>query len=152
MTFERSHDWERVKQIATHPKVWPHIGDDFAPEPEQWEPNKDENAWYVFAKDGDEVLGLIIFWPENAICWRAHICMLPESYGEKSHAVGRGIVHWIWQNTPCRRIVANVPEYNRLALAFAVSSGLEFFGRNEKAHLKDGRLHALLQLGVSKPA
>ena len=150
ISFERTHDWELVKKIATHPKNWTHIGDDFAPEPSKWEPNKSDDVWYILARDGGELLGLFVIFPENAVCWRIHMCMLPVGYGERAHAAGRGIVEWVWNNTPCRRIVASICEDNRLALAFALSSGFIGFGMNEKSWLKDGELKNLIMLGVSK--
>jgi hypothetical protein len=60
-------------------------------------------------------------------------------------------LEWIWAHTPCRRIVTNVPEDNRLAYQFALAGGMEVYGRNEASVLKRGRLVDQICLGISRP-
>lgn len=151
VTFERTFDYELVKRIVTHPRIYPHVADDFAAKPEDWQATENDSIWYVLAKECAEVLGLFIFIPQYAICWDVHTCLLPLSYGAKAKEAGKGIIEWIWANTPCLRITTVVPEYNRLALKFAQASGLICFGVNPKSYMKNGKLWNLIQLGLSKP-
>lgn len=150
MHFERTFDYELVKRIATHPKVYNHASDDFAPPPDEWEPIKDELIWYVLAKDGEELLGMFALIPENAICWNIHVCLLPNSWGPKAKEAGEKVIQWIFENTGCLRLVADVPEYNTLVLRLALKAGMHQFGVNEKSHKKQGILYNQIQLGVSK--
>ena len=151
MTFERSEDWELIKKIVTHPRVYPAVSDDFSPPASEWEPIKHQDAWYVIARDGEDVLGLWALFPDSRICWKVHTCLLPKSYGERARVAVRGFSAWVWANTPCLRVITDVPDYNRLAMNFALEAGLTEFGVNRKAYMKNGKLHDLVMLGISKP-
>src|SRR6185369_16871555 len=94
--------------------------------------------WWIQAMDDhdgapgfiDTTLGLFLFHPHNSICWEVHTCLLPAAWGERATRAGKGVVQWIWKNTPCLRIITNVPAYNRLAYRFALRCGMTEFGRN----------------------
>jgi hypothetical protein len=60
-------------------------------------------------------------------------------------------LEWIWRNTPCRRIVTNVPEDNRLAYRFALSAGMIGYGLNRASFQRGGRLLDQHCLGISRP-
>jgi len=151
MTFERTRDWALIKQIVTHPRIYPFVADDFSAKPEEWQATQSDSIWYVLAKECAEVLGVFIFIPQYQTCWDVHTCLLPLSYGAKAKEAGKGIIEWIWANTPCLRIVTVVPEYNRLALKFAKESGLVCYGINPRSYMKNGKLCDLIELGISKP-
>lgn len=148
MTFERTTDYALVREIATHPRVFPFISDDYTPA--DWKPIESEAVWYVLVRYGEELLGMWTFTPQNAICWEVHTCLLPNSWGEKAKVAAREMAEWIWANTGCLRLITNVPEYNRLALKFAKEAGMEEFGRNPKSYMKTGILHDQILLGMSK--
>lgn len=150
MTFERTFNWETVKAIMTHPKIWPHITDDFAVKVEVFEPITHPSAWYVLVKDGEELLGLFALYPENHICWKVHTCLLPNAWGKRAKQAAREGVQWVFNNTECLRLITDVPEYNALALRFANMGGMEPFGVNHKSYQKDGKLHDVTMLGISK--
>jgi RimJ/RimL family protein N-acetyltransferase len=150
MTFERTYDWELIKKIVTHPKVWPHISDDFTPKPEGWSTPQSPAIIYMLIKDSSDIIGLMIFHPENAVCLETHICMLPIAYGERTREAVRGALQWIWDNTNCRRVVGRIPVYNTLAIACAIATGFSKFGLNPKSYMKDGILHDIVELGISK--
>src|SRR5262249_23430241 len=83
--FERTTDLELVRQILTRPKIWPHIGDDFAPPVNEFRPNEDPRIWYVLASFEAHVLGLFMFLPESPVCWEMHASSLPEHWGPRAH-------------------------------------------------------------------
>ena len=150
MTFERTTDAELIKKIFLHPKIWPYVGDDYAPDPKNWEPPINDNVIYILVKDGSEDLGLVIFHPENAVCWESHICMLPIAYGEKTKLAVLGSLRWMWDNTKCQRIIGRIPVFNTLAIACAINTGFTKFGLNPASFMKDGKLHDMVLVGVSK--
>ena len=119
MTFERSTDYELIRLIIKHPKIWPHIGDDNAGSPEDFKPIEHSSVWYVVARDNDELMGLWILVPENSICYDLHTCLLPTAWGPKAAQAAAEMQSWIWTNTPCRRLITRVPRLNRLALRLA---------------------------------
>lgn len=155
--FERSFDYDLVRQILTHPKIWPYISDDSSPAAEDYYPIESEQVWYVVVRDiypdtgPEEILGLWMFVPQNGVCWEVHTCLLPCAWGERGQTAARLLPGWIWENTDCRRIVTNVPTPNRLALHFAIRVGMKVYGVNEGSYLKNGALCDQVCLGISKP-
>ena len=87
--------------------------------------------------------------PHNAICWEIHTCLLPNAWGERGRRAARLLPEWIWQHTPCRRIITNVPDNNRLALRFALAAGMTEIGVNAASFLKNGKLRDQTLLGIS---
>lgn len=154
--FERSTNYELIRQIITHERIWGYLSDDGSPPREDFEPLESNFVWYVIACDvddagGGEILGLWMFFPHNTVCWEVHTCLLPIAWGERGQAAAKMLPDWIWRNTPCRRIVTNVPTYNRLALHFAFKAGMKMYGVNPDSYLKDGILRDQMCLGISKP-
>jgi len=150
-TFTRSADYGIILSVMTHPKVWPHIIDDFSPAVAEFKPVKHPDIWYVLLHRNGLLLGLFMLVPHSVVLWEVHTCLLPTCWGDLAHKAAIELVQWLWDNTSCRRLITNVPAYNRLALAFAKSAGLEQFGLNERSFLKNGKMHDLHMLGVSKP-
>jgi len=150
MTFERTTDYELIKKIVSHPKVYPYVSDDHSPAPQDWKPIENDVVWYVLVKDGGEILGMWIFIPETQVCWKVHTCLLPNAYGERARKAAKLMAQWIWENTTCLRIVTDVPKYNRLAYHFARAAGMQEFGLNPRSYMKSGILHDQILLGMSK--
>lgn len=150
LTFERTSDFDLVRSIMTHPRVYPHITDDGCPPVEEFHPSEDRMLWYILVRNAGKPVGLWLFVPTNAVCWEVHTCLLPEAWGDVGREAAKRMAEWIWQYTACRRIITNVPECNRLALRFAKAAGMLEFGRNEASFLKNGRLHAQIMLGLTK--
>lgn len=150
--FERTSDYDLVKRIVTHPRVYPHVTDDFSLEASQWEPARHEGIYYLLVKEDGELLGLFTVIPLNGICWEIHTTLLPQAWGPRAGEAARAVQRWLWEQTRCERLVTNVPEYNRLALRFARQAGLQQFGVNPASYRKDGKLYDQIMLGVSRPA
>jgi len=153
--FERGFDPALIRAIATHPQVWRHISDDHSPAVDDYLPPDPRHVLYVMVRDiypdsgPEELLGFYLFHPLNSICWEVHTCLLPAAWGPRAQQAGCLITEWIFEHTPCRRIVTNVPVYNRVALAYAKRAGLVEYGRNPASFLKDGKLHDQILLGIS---
>ena len=151
LTFERSEDWDLIRSIITHPKIWPHVSDDSTPPWEEWQPVIAESVWYVVVRDREELLGVFTMVRHNAICWEVHTCLLPSAWGRTLEAA-RQMAEWAFANMECLRIITNVPAYNRLALRFAERAGMTQYGINPQSYLKDGKLWDQFCLGLSKEA
>lgn len=148
--FHRTRDYKLIGEIMRHKAIYRHISDDFSPAAEQFRPIESDGLFYLLVKEDKEVLGLFLFHPENHICWKVHTCLLPKTWGEKAKQAGIGAREWIFANTPCQRIVTDVPVINRLALKFAIACGFERFGFNPSSFKKNGVLQDQVLLGVSK--
>lgn len=152
MHFERTTDYVLVREILTDPRIYPHVGDDFAPAPEHFVVNDHPAIRYVLVRHGLFVIGLFTFCPQNDICWQVHVAMRRGVLPCLTHRAGRAIIPWLWEQTPCRRLIACVPVTNRAAVRFGLRvMGLHPFGVNRKSFLKHGQLVDQVLMGSSRP-
>jgi len=98
--------------------------------------------------DGN-VAGIYFAYPINAVCCEGHANILPEYQGKAVNCT-LAAIRWMFSNTPCRRIITNVPDYHIRACKFVEKLGFVKFGVNEKSYLKGGKLHDLIMYGISK--
>lgn len=151
-TFEPSRDFDLIRSIIVHPKLYPHIIDDFSPHPADYQPPEHPAILYLIARDRGELLGFWMFTPENSVCLEIHTCLLPNAWGHRARLAGKEMLKWLWSNTDCQRLITKVPEYNRLANLYARSCGLKEFGNNPASFPFKGKLHNQILLGISRPA
>jgi RimJ/RimL family protein N-acetyltransferase len=149
--IERSFDYVLIKAIMSHPGVYRNLVDDFSPAAADFRPIESDLIWYLVAWDGNQLLGLWMLVPQNGICCEIHTVLLPHAWGDRARRAANEALAWIWTNTPCRRIITNVPAENRLAYHFALAAGLEVYGTNEASFLRNGRLQDQICLGISRP-
>ena len=64
------------------------------------------------------------------------------------HAVAAS--KWMFENTPCQKLVSHINVEHLRAIMFAHVCGMETEGRLKDATLKDGQLHDVLVLGATK--
>lgn len=148
MILEASADRELIRQIITHPKIYPMVSDDGAPSGEAFQPPK---LPFVLVRDGEEVLGGFLLEPQNVATVKIHTCLLPNAWGPRAKRAAEEMQQWVWANTGFVRINTDIPEYNRLAIRFARQAGMRQFGLNPKSYRKNGKLYDQLELGLSKP-
>jgi hypothetical protein len=148
LCLSRTSDPELVRRAVV--SVWDQVADDFAGRSEAYIPVEHPSFWYVAAHDGDEYLGCFLF-EQRGICFEVHTCLLPSCGPFRAVRAARGVVEWIWQNTPARRIITNVPAFNRGAYKLARLAGLQEFGANQSSFQRGGELYDQILLGVSKP-
>lgn len=91
----------RIREILTHPEVYPYISDDFTPL-ETFQPSP---AYYLEPVEG--VLVMLV--PKLATLWEAHIAALPEARGKGAEAV-RLAADWLRAETRCEQVLAMFPE------------------------------------------
>lgn len=151
MTFARTHDLELVRQVITHPSLWPFVSDDFSGTAEAFRPFEHASIWFIAVHAEETLLGVFMLTLQSGCCFEIHTCLLPCSWGPQAKAASLGIVEWIWANSRCQRLITNVPSYNRLALRFAKQAGMTVFGVNEKSFSKRGQLWDQIMLGLSRP-
>lgn len=133
----------------TDEHVYPFISDDESPRPEYYQPA--ECLKYCLVTDDDEVLGLWIFRYVRAALWDVHTCLLKKARGKKAYEAVKMATEWAWKHLPgSKRLITEVPVYNRPALIFALKAGMEKYGVNPKSYLKNGVLHDVILLGISR--
>ena len=149
--FRRVHDYATIQSVMTHEKIYAAISDDFSPPREKFLARLDDAIWYVGCWMDDSFLGLWAFLPTSAMRWSVHTCLLPCAWGS-AVAATKAMLVWLWNNSPCQRIVTEVPVENRLALRLAKQAGMEFIGIDRKSIMKGGKLQDQILLGLSKLA
>jgi hypothetical protein len=150
--FYRTKKLDQVREILTHPEIYPHMGDDFTPPSSRFEVNRHDDIWYVMVRSPDfwDVMGVFTFIPQNRVCWEIHVALLPGLQARDKWAAARQIVPWLGQNTECKRLTASVPACNRPAIFYGmIGIGMELVGRHPRAFMKDGELQDLILLGTS---
>lgn len=154
IVFDATTRYGLVRKVLTDPGIYDHMTDDFAPAREEFEVNQHPAIRYVRVYDGFDLLGLFCLFPENEICWAAHVALYRGLHPEKTRQIGRELVEWLWANTPCRRLVASVPACNRAAVRYGLDPEgmhLERYGVNERSFKKHGKLWDQVLMGRSKP-
>ena len=132
----RTTDREYIRSVFTHPAIYPHVCDDYAPKAEAWEPVLSEDVIYLRPEEGG---ACFMVHPHNRVMWEVHSAVLPE-FRNKSKEYAAGVVRWVAQHTPCRCFTTLVPEGNVPALGLAKSVGFKPVGVFPQSFMKGGRL------------
>ena len=149
--IERSLDYDLIREIVTDERIYRVTSDDLAPEPDMIRIPASEDIVYLLARDDGHTLGFAMFNPVNGVTYEAHICFLRCAYGAKAKAAFAQMLAWMWSWTIAERICGAIPDYNRLAIAFCKRIGFGEYGVNPQSWLKNGRLHDMVMLGISRP-
>ena len=150
--LERTLDLELVRQIMTHAALYPFLADDFYPASEDFRPNATASIWYLLVFDGDELLGLFMSHPINALAWEVHVALYPVAWGRRARAAGKAFLSWLWQMTPARVVVGFVPTSNPLAVGYAKGLGLRELGRVPLCYQRQFQLFDIVILCRERPA
>ena len=147
----RSRDYRAIRELILHPRIFPHVSDDFTSNPEKWKPIESETVTYLLATDEKGPFGLGVFIPDTWACWKSHMAFLPRSYGNQALTSFKTMLGWMWRNTSARRLVGEIARENKLAIRFARRAGFSIYGVNVKSKLRGGVLVDQVCLGISKP-
>jgi RimJ/RimL family protein N-acetyltransferase len=148
MRIEPMLDAEAIRQIVTNKAIWPHVCDDSV-KAEDYQPTIGGGVLWLQVLD-DQSLGLYMVHPHNCVTYEIHTCLLPIAWGTQAKQAAKLVLDWIFQNTPCQKVITHVPENNALALRYAKRAGMAIEGNNRKSFLKNGQLLDQIQLGIMK--
>lgn len=152
MRIERTKDRDFVNSVIRHPKIYPHVSQDFSPAPEKFD------CAPMIAAEGILFLapvfdsgpgGVFMVHPHTHIVHEVHTCILPEYWGRSAEA-GAGLIRWVFEHTPCLKLITHVPVNNRLAYKLARTVGMVDEGRLTRSYLKNGVLLDQIILAISK--
>lgn len=144
ITIERTGDARLIRRAAL--ASWEDMRDDFAPAPEDYVP---PDGYWLSAREGQTELGVGFFVPHTFVRWEFHLAMLCR--GKVALAAVRLMFAHVFSDTPCRRIIAAIPAYNRKAIVFVRWLGMEQTGLDRRSFLYNATLHDLVLFGISKP-
>ena len=99
--------------------------------------------------DGEKMAGAFLIKPMNCFCYEIHGGVDPEYWGRGSEVcdlAGRAVFF----STPCLKLVAIIPEFNRLMRMCVKNLGMKQEGVITKSYLKRYRLHDQYVYGITK--
>lgn len=144
---QRTHDMATVRQIVTHPAIWPHAHEDGMTD--AWEPEDSEAMMWVLVTDPHPI-GVFLVHPRGVQCLEMHTCLLPIAWGPTAAHAAQLLLKWAFQSGNCRKMVTSVPAYNRAALRFAKAGGMTQEGINRASYLHNGEMVDQIMLGVTR--
>jgi hypothetical protein len=103
------------------------------------------NEFWVGVWDGD-YKGCFRLGAITSVCHEVHM-IVPRG---NIQAYCLEFFRWCLANTDLQKMVCNVPEFKRGAISTAKRMGFSEQGRNSHAFRKNGQLHALIQLGITR--
>ena len=146
-------DADAINALMRCSSIYPYIIDDGCPEnPEDFDASGaigKDGIHYIGWFDGDHLVGLWIFLRWSAAMFQGHVCLLPNFRGKRGIDSSAIAVQWMFDNTPCRKIMALVPEESKAVIGLVRSMGFAREGRLRKSFLKDGRLFDEIVFGYS---
>ncbi|MBL4591200.1 MAG: GNAT family N-acetyltransferase [Phycisphaerales bacterium] len=148
--IDRTFDMELVREIITHPKIYDHVSDDFSPAPEDFIPIDPDSVYYLTPIHNGTVMGVFFVHSHNGICYEVHTCILPEYHGALALKAAKDLIKWVFEETPCMKLITNVPSFNPLAYRFALKAGMVKEGVNTKSFQKNGVIYDQTVLGIVK--
>lgn len=151
MTFERTFDYELVRRIITHPKIYRWMVSDDAVAPDEYRTVEDPAIIYLLCLEGANILGLFMLIPQTSACIQVHVCLLPWARNERAIECYREGLAWTWANTNFAKVIGFTPAYNFAALRVAERAGMERVGVITKSLKKFGKLQDQIVLAISKP-
>lgn len=150
MRIERTYDMGLIRGVFTHHDIYDHITDDGALDVTDYEPLDNPALYYLAAlEDVFTVAGVFLCVPVNCICYEGHAAILPE-YRKNTEDIYRAAFAWMFENTPCQKIVGYTPAYNTAARLVSRRAGMVTEGRSAKSFLKRGVLHDRIIFGIEK--
>lgn len=140
--MNRTYDMDAISNILNHPRVRGITSDsscvgEYVP---------CETDFYIM---NEEKTGIIKIDPMNGASCSVHIATLPVLWG-KAVAFAKEGINWGFSHTTYMKIIAMVPDYNKMALAFCRRCGFEVEGRIRESFLKDWKLHDQVLFGLTK--
>ena len=148
MLIVQTTDEALIRCVVTHKQIWPYVSDDGS-DFENYTPPIEGVLWVQVLEKG-VCLGVYMFHQHNSITYEIHTCLLPQAWGSKSKQAGKLVLDWIFENTPCQKLITQVPQTNSLALKYAKQCGLVVEGNNRQSFLKNGQTIDQIQLGITK--
>lgn len=142
-------DLEEVERIIGHPSVVDYISDDEEVDPELLAyiclSQSERFIVLMPAKDTLFVLTKI-----NSITYEVHTCIVEGTARKKAIKNTLKAMDYMFNETPCEKIISYIPEFNRRATIFSMLCGMEKEGLVKKSFKKKHKVWDLILVGITK--
>lgn len=91
-----------------------------------------------------------LFSPMNYIMYEMHVAIIEGDTRKKGFKHAIEASRWIFENTPCQKLISHINVEHLRAIMFASICGMKEEARLKDATLKGGRLHDVVILGATK--
>lgn len=142
-----------VNALMRDPEIYPFIIDDSCPAPEEFDATEAlENrriytaGWY----EHDKLVGLWMGIPWSFIMYQVHICISVLYRGRAMVEATEDAIKWMFMSSPCRKMIALVPNNNKRMKMAMKALGFDREGRLKGSYLKDGELIDEVVYGLQK--
>jgi RimJ/RimL family protein N-acetyltransferase len=151
INFTPTTDRGLIEAVVKDRDVWPYVIDDSLTNPDLFiAPVGDRQYTWVMVTEDSETLGMFMAQRMNYVTYEVHTMLLKPAYG-RSTEVGRLALEWAFNNLDnCRRIVTQVPGFNKLAERLCRRLRLDLIGVNKKSYQYNGVLYDVSLYGISK--
>ena len=150
MRVERTEDVEFISSVLRHPDIADLVSDDgevklpIHPELYYLVPKIEIGVEPGIIEE--RAIGCLAFAPVNYVTWNPHAAILPQYRGRGTEAMRLGI-QWMRENTRCRKLVANVPEYNARMIRVFQKCKFQHEGFSPGSALKRDVLYGRVLMG-----
>lgn len=143
-------DMDLIRETMTRPYIWPYIHDDTT-SLDSFSPAEPVDGWiqYLGVFD-DEYCGFFLIARKNCITYEIHTVLEKWCRGSRAVDAAKSVVEWIFSNTPCQRLVTEIPEGNVPAERLAINAGLTQYGFNEHSFKIDNVIKSVKLYGITK--
>jgi len=140
---------DHVNSILQHESIYPFITDDGSPSAEDFtvEPLLSNEGCYLLAPDEYSVF---MFVPMNEITYDLHVNVISEGRGQAAVKSIAEATEWMFENTPCQKIIGYIPTICPNVYKFALKTGFEREGYLTKSWKKDGQLYDQYLITMTK--
>ena len=145
MRVERTFNLDIIKSIVEHPELRDLLTEDG----EVVHVPSHPDIYWLLSYNKDILRGFVGFIPINSITWNPHIAILPEFRGCGTDTMYAGI-QWMFQNTPCQKIVAYPPGYNKAMIRVFEKCGLHREGLSPDSFMFRGKVYDRILMGIER--
>jgi hypothetical protein len=146
-------DFPFMYHVVSHPDVWPWIHDDGVKDlgesaKETVAKNLLTDPSFLCVSPND--FTIFALQKMNAVTYEVHTQMLPGGRGKIGFSAGKKTAQWVFDNTPCRKLIGLNPAPNRAVTFFALKVGFKIEGRITKSWLSNGQLYDRIVVGLTE--
>lgn len=150
MKVVRCKDVDLIKSILIQPGIWEHCTDDSAPSQEDFTPIEHPLAFHIVPYEEDTPLGVFFIHQNNAILWEIHVSLLPICRGKDAERAAKLAIQWVFDNTPCLKLMTWIPTSNAHAVCLAANIGMVQEGVNRNSFKKNDHIYDMVLFGIAK--
>lgn len=157
MNLYRTTNPTLIKDVLTHPMIYPFVKDDGSPSAQDYTPIVHPDVHYLIAHKnveqgaGSITCGLISFFPVTSGVLDVHIGMMPHGRGISAIRFAALALQYAFNGEKplALKIIANIPAFNKRTIRFASCMGLKTEGISRKSFLYGGKMHDRVLMGIT---